>query len=437
MLTAFTLSQFSVRTRAIQPSAIALSALILSSPVKAVDFEPLSPAVPLSLEGMQVSPYQGVFSVAVYNDVNHQSGATIELTFTGGIDLSGADISDITVNAGSFFAVTPLSLEGRTLTLLIDNGPPMPAGSRFQVDFAANSVAITDLVTVHYQSTRFNGEAIESGEGEVLEVASQFQLATSNAFDQLIDFYDHQIFLTGSDDSLTLSLDVDTSLSGAIALADNDAKLILSGDFSDALWQNNQFVISDGTASVNGQLDSKDQVSFAITDLSGAGGSTSLDATKNWQISISPQAGTDLPQTSFELTTRVDYGGIRDAIVTDEINVGQWRYNASVVNVPYLPVGYSHIQSQLQVVNHSHLDADIVLKAFDQDGNQYDGYLPSVIAYGRQTFVDNDIQMALGLDIPRKLNIMVMTNTDADEVTIVPIYQEGDSRIITLSDEYK
>lgn len=69
-------------------------------------------------------------------------------------------------------------------------------------------------------------------------------------------------------------------------------------------------------------------------------------------------------------------------------------------------------------------------------------YAPKVIkTVPKQTVgkvSENDLKAAFGItDAQIKLNVTFVIDQDADKVTLVPYYKEGQSRINVMSDQYK
>jgi hypothetical protein len=121
---------------------------------------------------------------------------------------------------------------------------------------------------------------------------------------------------------------------------------------------------------------------------------------------------------------------------------GEWDLEAVTVNVPYLPMGYSNIDTNVEFSNHSTKDLEVMIEAFDNSGNTYTGTLADAAATTITKYSDDDILTALGLDTETsvKLNVTFITNADAEaDVSIAPYYKDVDygTRVQIINDQYK
>jgi hypothetical protein len=121
-------------------------------------------------------------------------------------------------------------------------------------------------------------------------------------------------------------------------------------------------------------------------------------------------------------------------------DAGKFQLDASVVNVPYLPVGYA-LSPNVEIANAGSTDAAIQLEGFDQNGVAYGPVsLSKVAAKKALTKVsESDIQTAFGLAATdgKKLSVTFVLDADAADITLAPYYRQNESRVNVLSDQYK
>ncbi|MCU7975896.1 hypothetical protein L5M43_11600 [Shewanella sp. SW36] len=121
-------------------------------------------------------------------------------------------------------------------------------------------------------------------------------------------------------------------------------------------------------------------------------------------------------------------------------DIGKFQLDASVVNVPYLPVGLG-LTPNVEIANAGSTDAAIQLEAFDQNGVAYGPVaIAKVAKKGAVTKVaEADIEAAFGLgkDSGKKLSVTFVLDADAADITLAPYYRQNESRVNVLSDQYK
>lgn len=123
-----------------------------------------------------------------------------------------------------------------------------------------------------------------------------------------------------------------------------------------------------------------------------------------------------------------------------DADFGKFQLDASVVNVPYLPVGYG-LSPNVEVANAGSTDAAIQLEGFDHNGVAYGPVAISTVAKkGAVTKVsEKNIQEAFGLsaDTGHKLSVTFVLDADAEDITLAPYYRQNESRVNVMSDQYK
>ncbi|MGI2113421.1 hypothetical protein ACRN9G_07445 [Shewanella frigidimarina] len=157
------------------------------------------------------------------------------------------------------------------------------------------------------------------------------------------------------------------------------------------------------------------------------------DQTKTFPVG-SLTADRVVEYTKVSATTNPEYTYFKAA------DAGKFQLDASVVNVPYLPVGYA-LSPNVEIANAGSTDASIQLEGFDQNGVAYGPVsLTKVAGKNAVTKVSEaDIETAFGLaaDAKKKLSVTFVLDADAADITLAPYYRENESRVNVMSDQYK
>jgi hypothetical protein len=80
-----------------------------------------------------------------------------------------------------------------------------------------------------------------------------------------------------------------------------------------------------------------------------------------------------IPQTG-DVEAEITFTGVTTATGKTFVltaDAGQWVLDATIINVPYFPVGYTDTSSSIHFANESSVDADVIVTAIDSMGNEY------------------------------------------------------------------
>ena len=394
-------------------------------------------------------------------DKEHPASSTITLTFDNKVDLDtlAAAVGGVVTNdpaagtgvsgdiafdygTGSFtfdnVVVDTTTAGAHKITFDVNLGNPILANSAFRVTLGGTKVDIAGASSLSYVANKADSTEIEIGSGVISETKDQFSYSVTTEYDALIDRTDRTKFIAadgslGVDDTLVVALTNDESLAAAVTTGKVD--VALKGDFTELL--DADFTFSAGTATALLNAD-KDVLTLSIP----AADIANKDGTANsYQVDFSSTvAATELPVTKFIGDVFVTGTNAYDTTpYTEASNVdhGEWSLDASVVNVPYLPVGFEALSANVEYSNHSNTDAEVSITAFDDKGQQYAGVLTIAKAHTVTKYSAAQIIAALGVEGAKKLNITFISNADADKVSVVPYYRQGDSRVQTINDQYK
>lgn len=399
-------------------------------------------------------------------DKEHPASSTITLTFDGKVDLdtlaaavggvvtndpaAGTGVSgDISFDygTGSFtfdnVVVNTTTPGAHSISFDVNLGNPILANSAFRVTLGGTKVDIAGASALSYVANKADSSEIETGSGVISETKDQYSYTVTTDYDALIDRTDRTQFIAadgslGRTDLLGISI-IDNADNLAASVTTAKIDVALDGDFTGLLDADFTFTTPAApdaatTATLNAD---KDVLTLSINaaDITTAGAANSfvLDFT-------STVTTTEIPVTSFNGDVFVTGTSVYTTTpYTEATNVahGEWALDASVVNVPYLPVGYENLSSNVEYSNHSNVDAEVSITAFDNEGTIYSGDLAVAPAHTVTKYSEADIISALGVVGSKKLNITFISNADADQVSVVPYYRQGDSRVQSINDQYK
>jgi hypothetical protein len=435
-------------------SAMALS---FGSQAATVSSTPLT----LSAEGVaqgEVALNQDL-TLDIVVSTQHPSASTITLTFDANVDLDDLDGGAVAntpasgtgtagggdiifdYGTGSFTfdnVVIDTTTDGaHTISFQVNLGNPLTADSAFRMTLDSNKIDISGASTISYSASTSAEDLIETGTGVLADTASQFSFVVSTEYDALINRVDRTTFTpAGVTDSLTVTFTNDETLPAALTTV--AGTLTLEGDFPlsvDANWTS--IALAGATGSINV---AKDEMAYVVT----GGDIVNDDGTDNViDIVYTNTVGANaIPVTGninavLALTAA---NGDASTVTYGTNDAGQFALDASVVNVPYLPVGYG-LSPNVEIANDSSVDAEISVEAFDQFGTQYPSTVLSFMAEGKTVtkVSEADLQVAFGLATTdkRKLSVTFVMDADADAITLAPYYKEGTSRVNVMSDQYK
>lgn len=163
-------------------------------------------------------------------------------------------------------------------------------------------------------------------------------------------------------------------------------------------------------------------------------------------VAITSDTAKTFPVGSVAVTRNVTYTQIAPAGANKsydyikDADFGLFKLDASVVNVPYLPVGYD-LTPNVEIANAGSTDAEIQLEAFDQNGVAY-GPVTLTTKAGKKAVTkvsEGDIETAFGLaaNSKKKLSVTFVLDADAADITLAPYYRQNESRVNVMSDQYK
>ncbi len=375
----------------------------------------------------------------------HPAASTITLTFDSTIDLDGLTGGAVTntpangtgtagnvtfdYGTGSFTFDNVVvddndqsKGEQDSISFDINLGNPLTASSAFRITLGDTVVDITGAATVAYASETSGGDEIETGSGTVATEVTQFSFATKTAFDGVIDREDATQFLDGTDIDVAVFNYSNNETLGA-ALDAPTAALKLSASFEDVVAADTvgstlaaTGATNPGTPLVAGvttvDLVNEDEISLALLNANSAVDGTVTEIT----LTFNNTSGNLVATGDIEAQMTVDSADLADPLViATAVAAGEWVVDATIINVPYFPVGFEGTSTSVHFANEGAADVDVIVSAIDADGNEYGPLdMGSDFAGDTVTKVGQAAIMSLfGLTESAKLSVTF--NLDANE----------------------
>lgn len=447
--------------------------------------------------GVDAGNQQLSFDVIVTK--NHPAASRITLTFDDAVRLgdltactgsvttdpsngnglcggSDADSSVITFDygTGSFtfdnVAVTKYDAKKGTVDSIsfdVNLGNPLIADSAFRVIIGSNDDKATPPVGggslgvvlgetyVKYNSVQADlTTPIEDGMGKIAEETTQFGFEVSTKFDGIIDRDDLSTFVDGSTDKSVWTFTNDETLGAALLLTDAD--IVYSGNFKSVV--NSELAAS--TLKVNTALPVSAPASVVMStgttpvavgvkhDLFGAlvAGKTAYTGTIDFtRLATSTDAIPVTTPTDVSVTINASNYNVKAAdfqkVIFKEVAGGEWKIDATIINVPYYVVNHADTQSNIHMANEADAAADVIISAIDDFGNEY-GPVDLGIDLAGNTVTKvkpKQIKEALGIDDTTVLKLSVTFNIDAyaQDVAAYAFSQNSQGRSEVSNSQYK
>lgn len=432
-------------------------------------------STPLSLSAEGIAAENTADNVSLVFDVVvgtlHPAASTITLTFDSTVDLDGLVDGAVTnTPANGTGVVTGTAGQGSvgfdygtgsftfdnvviddndqtkgeqdTISFDINLGNPLTANSAFRIYLgdiatdlagtpAVDVVDISGASSVAYSSETSGGDAIETGTGVIATEESQFSFSVKTALDAVVEREDMTDFLpdgTGDlTDSLVFEFSNDETLGAALAAPTLD--LEVAGDFTDVhadanVDTNNDDEVTIAAAATGGAVllaateavtNSADEDELTVTL---ANANLSKTSTVNeLTLAFTLDGADDIAATGDVMTTAtVDSADLDDPIaIATNVASGSWEIDATIINVPYFPVGFEGTSTSVHFANEGATDVDVIVTAIDGEGNTYGPLdLGSDFAGDTVTKVSQGAIMTLfGLTESAKLSVTF--NLDAND----------------------
>jgi len=369
------------------------------------------------------------------------SGSTVDVTGNGG---AGANVAYIIYGSGTYtFALhADTDLANNIVVLEVQTGDPVTVDSSFevQVDGADFVVAKVAQATVTYSAVSgLTGDPKDTtgdNVGLLITTEDQYAAKVKTPFNGVVERVNQvtfeskgDVFVNANndatlDDGVLFDLTDNQTLLSAVAGAGNTVVVKLGANVKDyagnmltaeaALLQSDKTAVAAGAGAAT-MLKTSDTLATITV---GADNTAVVGATvfeDFYAVLTAPvAAGKTLPITSFSADVEFNFGGAA-AFKVPDLDAGKWILDATVINVPYFPVGYTGTSTSIHLANESSSEVDVIVSAIDEMGVVYEGVnLGAKLAGETVTKVSQSDIMTL-LKITGTAKLSVTFNIDADE----------------------
>jgi hypothetical protein len=409
------------------------------------------------------------------------SGSYITLTFGDNVGLSNVVSNDSAVNnvigsgegianvdvgnavfsygTGSFtfdkFVIDKNDDDQDTIEFEVNLGTAIPAGSAFRLtlsNFGTGGVELAGAGEVCYESREDepkDSAVIESGCSTISELASQFSFLVTQEFDGKIERLAQDSFARKSDnnvdtqDRLKFKLSNDETLAAALTVA--NATVVLEGDFTGVNDAEVAFANIGASPLATQPVATDDDITFELTgaEITNAGSTvevvTDFDANASGNAITIPQTGDIDATVTFIDATSTSGSNTGTEVSLPVADAGSWSLDATVINVPYLPLGFTDTSASVHVANDGNSAANVMativtycdaLKldtCVDQERSESVdlGDIPAnTVAKIRQGFLMEEF----GITEATKVSITFNIDADAEDISAYATVQNGEGR---------
>jgi hypothetical protein len=398
--------------------------------------------------------------------VETPAASTITLTFSDGVDLGGlfnaGSVIDNAVNGGTgaltlangeaYFnygtgdstfdnLTVGTNADGEDfIQFEINDGNALEVNSSFSF-FArgfsdANGIEITGADEVCYESRDPADDLLEEGCFPFSKLVDQFALGIKNPLDGRIERTAKVTFARNhdssgdNDDSLTFTVATNEGLAGSLDNA--DIEFSLTGNFR----KTDNYSGSDGELNAITVSGSGDEITFDIanTDIALKNGAPN-------EFVLGFEANNDLTDSAnYGIPVTGDTDLEAAFIVGSDKNklnkyAGEWRLDAAIINVPYVPVLFADTASNVHIVNESNAAAEVRATMVSEAGlggaNQTrsaEVILGTVPANSVVKFTQGTIADAFGITTATKLSVTFNIDAMPHQVEAYATVQNGKGR---------
>jgi len=374
-----------------------------------------------------------------------EAGDKVTLQFGAGFDLTNvafaltqaatAGANEIAINNGTAaytFTVDAAESDfaNGKVVMALDTGYTVEVDESFEViadPTVLKATATEGNAIVTYSAARWqDGVAKDTGGdnvGTFLKFANQYGASVTTLLDGKIERVSQGSFVSGGvvapvvnadADTFTIALTDKTTYVNAVAAVTTAAVFEITGDFTDMVTGDVTFTatgsILPGDVAVTSVTDSL--LTITVTDSAGNGNAGTITGTIDNGTRIG--AGETIKESKFVTSATVDYGHTTDATILTKASVGEWAIDATLINVPYFPVGFDGVNTSVHFANESKDAVDIIITAIDQAGNEYSSDALADLAGNTVTKVGQTEIMRL-LDAPAGSKLSITFNIDAND----------------------
>ncbi|MEI8623678.1 hypothetical protein P4S67_03975 [Pseudoalteromonas sp. B137] len=387
--------------------------------------------------------------VDIFNDITNGKGY---VDFGGTGDATSTEVV-FNYGTGSFtFDRFAVNADAGTITFEVNLGNAITADSAFRMTIsgAAAGVDISGASSVAYSSVDSVDNAIETGVGQIATETQQFSLTVSTGFNGRIERLTQQTFaknatdVAGNTDTLsTIFIDRAASLEASLTLT--AVNYTVEGDFDNGVTASPlvgaDFVADVATTPIAGTevLTDEDTLTFSAIVADGivSNGANNL---VNVVFGTAAAGSKVIPQTGMidlSATVSVSDAGVDPIKVVTDLDAGSWALDATVINIPYFPVGFDGLSTSVHFANESANDADVIVTAIDQAGNEYSGTMADLAGDTVTKYSQGAIMSALSAPAGSKLSVTFNIDANDGDVNAYAFSNAGTGRQALVTSQEK
>jgi hypothetical protein len=395
------------------------------------------------------------------SDVNSSSSA-IDNVIGSGEGLADVDVGNavFSYGTGSFtfdkFLIEKNDDDQDTIEFEVNLGNAIPAGSAFRLtlsNFGPGGVELAGAGEVCYESREDEAKdsaVIESGCSTISEVASQFSFLVTQEFDGKIERVAQDSFARKSDngvdtqDTVKFKLSNDETLAAALNVA--NAAVVFEGNFKAVTDGEVASANIGATALATQPVATDDDITFELTgaEITNAGVEvevvTDFDANASGTAITIPQTGDIDATVTFFDTTSVAGTTTGTEVSLDVADAGSWSLDATVINVPYLPLGFDETSSSVHIANDGNASANVIATivtfcdAFAEDSTCIDQTRSESVELGDvpantvAKIKQGALMTAFGITDPTKVSVTLNIDADAEDISAYATVQNSTGR---------
>jgi hypothetical protein len=391
-----------------------------------------SDAKKLSAEGvaLKVAATADTLTFDIVVDKDHPSSSVITLNFDSNVDLSSTagvitggavtqGVASGTAYAGDVgfdygtgsFTFDDVKVtngdatkgETDSISFKVNLGNPLTANSAFRVVLGNHNYGGTNGVakvlvkgasTLSYVSNKADKSVIETGTGVIASEVTQFGFKVDTQLDGLIMRDDLTSFVgtNGSavkTDALKYTFTNDESL--GLALQNVNAKINFAGNFKGVTTTVSGTTLGAASTAAAGNTAG---TAGTLSLPTATGGTTPIAVLDSYVMTTpaTPVKATYVNTVDFTngstSTVQIPVTGDVEASVTvtsasnatvgtdgyslySKVAAGEWAVDATIINVPYVPVNAPNTDTFIHFANETDKEVDVIVTAIDNNGKEY------------------------------------------------------------------
>jgi len=335
------------------------------------------------------------------------------------------------------YKLTPVSISTdaagvTTAKLVVKTGDPVTKDSSFEVQVRAANVSLANAgsSTVTYSAkSGIDGTAKDTtgdNTGLLIVTQDQYGAAVKTKLNGVIEREAQKTFISGSaasddEDTLVITLSDNQALNSKAAGALVQATVTVYGDFSSAtIAGTGSSTSADDVIGAVAIAADKKSASFTVTDTVAANGIAG-DVTLNLDNATGVIKASEFTTTvSIDADTGITTNTAQVAL--DKAAAGEWEVDATIINVPYFPVGFEGTSTSVHFSNRHSNAVDVIVSAvtLEADGTHVthapvdlgmDLAANSVTKVGQQMIMD-----LFSITAGTKMSVTFNVDGDADKV---------------------